>query len=113
MGRSFVPLSLDERRIISRMHERKTRQLSAPGLVANFVFNPMLTMGGEISVPNLKSVAELMILNVLAERLKRHSQDDVKGRHFEARLIVQAVCWYLRYPLSYRDLEEMFPRARL
>ena len=26
---------------------------------------------------------------------------------FEAWLIVQAVAWYLRYPLSYRDLEEM------
>jgi len=23
-------------------------------------------------------------------------------------LIVQAVCWYLRYPLSYRDIEELF-----
>src|SRR3954451_16868263 len=27
-----------------------------------------------------------------------------KGRHFEASLILQAVCWYLRYPLSYRDI---------
>jgi transposase-like protein len=40
--------------------------------------------------------------------LKRQSKDDFKGRHFEAWLIVQAVTWYLRYPLSYRDLEEMF-----
>src|SRR3954453_365229 len=31
-----------------------------------------------------------------------------KGRHFEAALIVQAVSWYLRYPLSYRDIEELF-----
>ena len=31
-----------------------------------------------------------------------------KGRHFEAPLILQAVCWYLRYPLSYRDIEELF-----
>ena len=23
-------------------------------------------------------------------------------------LILQAVCWYLRYPLSYRDIEELF-----
>ena len=30
------------------------------------------------------------------------------GRHLEAWLIVQAVGWYLRYPLSYRDLDEMF-----
>src|SRR3954462_12201146 len=31
-----------------------------------------------------------------------------KGRHFEAALIVQAVSWYLRSPLSYRDIEELF-----
>jgi transposase-like protein len=31
-----------------------------------------------------------------------------KGRHFEAPLILQAVCWYLRYSLSYRDIEELF-----
>ena len=49
-----------------------------------------------------------MILNAIAEKLKRQSKDDFKGRHFEAGLIVQAVTWYLRYPLSYRDLEEMF-----
>ncbi len=49
-----------------------------------------------------------MILNAIAEKLKRQSKDDFKGRHFEAGLIVQAVAWYLRYPLSYRDLEEMF-----
>lgn len=49
-----------------------------------------------------------MILNSIAEKLKRKSKDDFKGRHFEAWLIVQAVSWYLRYPLSYRDLEEMF-----
>ena len=49
-----------------------------------------------------------MILNALAEKLKRQSKDDFKGRHFEAWLIVQAVSWYLRYPLSYRDLEAMF-----
>src|SRR5918993_710053 len=31
-----------------------------------------------------------------------------KGRLFEATLILQAVSWYLRYPLSYRDIEELF-----
>src|SRR4051812_48481809 len=31
-----------------------------------------------------------------------------KGRHFEATLILQAVSWYPRYPLSYRDIEELF-----
>ena len=49
-----------------------------------------------------------MILNALVERLKRRSKDDFKGRHFEASLILQAVSWYLRYPLSYRDIEELF-----
>ncbi len=42
-----------------------------------------------------------MILNALVERLKRQSKGDFKGRHFEASLILQAVSWYLRYPLSY------------
>jgi transposase, IS6 family len=49
-----------------------------------------------------------MILSAIAERLKRRSKDDFKGRHFEASLILQAVTWYLRYPLSYRDIEELF-----
>jgi len=49
-----------------------------------------------------------MILSAIAERLKRRSKDDFKGRHFEAPLILQAVCWYLRYSLSYRDIEELF-----
>ena len=49
-----------------------------------------------------------MILNALVERLKRRSKDDFKGRHFEASLILQAVSWYLRYALSYRDIEELF-----
>ena len=49
-----------------------------------------------------------MILNAIAEKLKRQSKDDFKGRHFEAGRIIQAVTWYLRFPLSYRGLEEMF-----
>src|SRR4051794_33214560 len=49
-----------------------------------------------------------MILNALVEKLKRRSKDDFKGRHFEATLILQAVSWYLCYPLSYRDIEELF-----
>jgi hypothetical protein len=30
-----------------------------------------------------------------------------RGRHFQGEIIVLCVRWYLRYPLSYRDLEEM------
>src|SRR4051794_19537570 len=48
-----------------------------------------------------------MILSAIAAKLKRRSKADFKGRHFEAALIVQAVSWYLRYPLSYRDIEEL------
>ena len=49
-----------------------------------------------------------MILNAIVEQLKRRAKADFKGRHFEAALILQAVSWYLRYPLSYRDIEELF-----
>ena len=30
-----------------------------------------------------------------------------KWRHFEPEIIVCTVCWYLRYSLSYRDVQEM------
>jgi transposase, IS6 family len=30
-----------------------------------------------------------------------------KWRHFQAEIILLCVRWYLRYPLSHRDLEEM------
>src|SRR3982751_910347 len=49
-----------------------------------------------------------MILSAIAEKLKRRSKDDFKGRHYEATLILQAVSWYLHYPLSYHDIEELF-----
>ena len=35
-----------------------------------------------------------MILNALVEKLKRRSQDDFKGRYYEATLILQAARWY-------------------
>jgi IS6 family transposase len=49
-----------------------------------------------------------MILHAIAAKLKQRAKTDFRGRHFEAALIVQAVSWYLRYPLSYRDIEELF-----
>ena len=30
-----------------------------------------------------------------------------RGRHFREEVIVLCLCWYLRYPLSYCNLEEM------
>src|SRR3954471_3455664 len=49
-----------------------------------------------------------MILSAIAAKLKQRAKADFRGRHYEAALIVQAVSWYLRYPLSYRDIEELF-----
>jgi transposase-like protein len=45
-----------------------------------------------------------MILSVIAAKLKQCARADFKGRHYEASLIVQAVSWYLHYPLSYRNI---------
>src|SRR5258708_31854690 len=36
-----------------------------------------------------------------------HTTTPFKWRHFEAEIILLCVRWYLRYALSYRDLEEM------
>jgi transposase-like protein len=33
--------------------------------------------------------------------------DPFKWRHYESEIILLCVRWYLRYALSYRDLEEM------
>src|SRR3954471_22533777 len=66
---------------------------------------PALSMRAAYAPPNRRWP---MLLNALVEKLKRRSKDDFKGRHYEATLILQAVSWYLRYPLSYRDIEELF-----
>ena len=36
-----------------------------------------------------------------------------RGRHFRDEIIVLCLRWYLRYPLSYRDLEEMMAERGL
>src|SRR4051812_31869392 len=43
-----------------------------------------------------------------AAKLRQRVKADFKGRHYEASLIIQTVSWYLRDPLSYRDIEELF-----
>ena len=40
-------------------------------------------------------------------------QPPFKWRHFEAEIILLCVRWYLRYSLSYRDLEEMMQERGL
>ncbi len=49
-----------------------------------------------------------MILSMVQEKLKKRSGKDFKYRQFDAIMIIQAVSWYLRYALSYRDIEELF-----
>ncbi len=34
-------------------------------------------------------------------------KEPFKWRHFQSKIILLCVRWYLRYPLSYRHLEEM------
>jgi transposase, IS6 family len=36
-----------------------------------------------------------------------------RGRHFREEIIVLCLRWYLRYPLSYRNLEEMMAERGL
>src|SRR5215208_2918338 len=71
----------------------------------SFGVYPALSMRAPYAPPNRRWP---MILNALVEKLKRRSNADFKGRHYGATLILQAVSWYLRYPLSYRDIEELF-----
>ncbi len=40
-------------------------------------------------------------------------QHPFKWRHFQADIILLCVRWYLRYSLSYRDLEEMMRERKL
>src|SRR3954447_19368889 len=61
----------------------------------------------------LRCRGQPVILSAITEKLKRRSKGDFKGRHFEASLILQAVSGYLRYPLSYRDIEELFRERSL
>src|SRR4029079_4157308 len=80
-------------------------QAGCLGVSQSFGVYPALSMRAAYAPPNRRWP---VILNALVEKLKRRSKDDFKGRHFEATLIRQAVSWYLRYPLSYRDIEELF-----
>jgi transposase-like protein len=41
------------------------------------------------------------------KRVMMATQTLFKWRHFEAEIILLCVRWYLRYALSYRDLEEI------
>ena len=40
-------------------------------------------------------------------------ENPFKGRHFQADIILICTRWYLRYALSYRDIEEMMTERGL
>ena len=42
-----------------------------------------------------------------------HTSKDFKWRHYQGEIILLCVRWYLRYRLSYRDLEEMMQERGL
>lgn len=63
------------------------------GLSQIFVLNVIWTIGREIPRKVLRSIA--VVLNSSTEKRECQSKDDVKGQHFEAWPIVQAVTWYL------------------
>lgn len=85
-------------RMASRTRKRPWGLLQPPGV------DDSLTTPAEFAASR-PEVA--VILSAIAAKLKSRSKDDLKGRHFEAGLIVQAVSWYLRCLLSYHDVEEL------
>ena len=42
-----------------------------------------------------------------------NSKNPFKWRHYQAEIILLNVRWYLRYSISYRDLEEMMSERGL
>ena len=47
------------------------------------------------------------------KRMRKSRPALFRGRHFREEIIVLCVRWYLRYPLSYRNLEEMMAERGL
>ena len=45
------------------------------------------------------------VLSIL--RKEQMNPERLKGSHFPKCIVLQAVYWYLRYSLSYRDIEEL------
>jgi transposase-like protein len=45
--------------------------------------------------------------------MRRNRPEEFKGRHFEAEIIVLCVRWYLRFGLSFRNLEEIMAERNL
>jgi len=55
----------------------------------------------------------MLALRAEAKRLAMISDSPFKWRNFEGQIILLCVRWYLRYCLSYRDLEKMMAERGL
>jgi IS6 family transposase len=45
--------------------------------------------------------------------MRKNRRAIFRGRHFEDQIIILCVRWYLRYSLSYRDLQELMAERSL
>ena len=80
--------------------------------------------------PGLSALTERMVANSLTDMdrgsvansgsragkvggVRKNWSPVFRGRHFQDEVIVLCVRWYLRYSLSYRDLEEMMAERGL
>jgi len=61
----------------------------------------------------LKEVVLQWRLGSLIRFDETRAADAVQGRHFKAEIIMVCVRWYLRYPLSFRQLEEIMAERNL
>src|SRR5437868_8841595 len=63
--------------------------------------------GIRLCCENSKDAVNSMVFRELRGTDFMDTTNPFKWRHFQAEIILLCVRWYLRYPLSYRDLEEM------
>ena len=75
------------------------RKWPSPQASENVPFN-IRTANRVVSQPRVDNVGRV-----------RYRPSLFRGRHFQDEVIVLCVQWYLRYSLSYRDLEEMMVRT--
>lgn len=71
------------------------------------------TIGMRVISGHLGSVANAVCADLVVFILTRKRPALFRGRHFEEVIIVLCVRWYLRYSLTYRDLEEIMAERNL
>ena len=61
------------------------------------------------------SVAKAMLMSIISSLKPRHGYPMIsfKQRHFKKEMILMLVRWYVAYPMSYRDIEELAAERNL